>query len=153
MFSWQKFLTVHIVMQKFLITISNSFKFFLFLFYLTVSKGMMIFKSKNRIPKTFVYSLSAEQVYSKSNPRELQEFFREPRFNGLFDTSNVFIECRSWKTFFNYSNSVVFDATFSAFKYHIKMQDLFYFLKYASISFMNSNYLSSWSSWRVTKKR
>ena len=58
-----------------------------------------------------LFSLTAEQVFKKSNPIEIHQFLREKRFEKLFNPSCTIIECRSWRSLISKRNNVVFDAT------------------------------------------
>ena len=54
------------------------------------------FSKQIRYPSLIIYSLSYDQAFLKSSPRELALFIREKRFSKYFDTSKVLWEVRSW---------------------------------------------------------
>ena len=68
-----------------------------FLLALFLSATIIKFFSKQiRYPSLIVHSLSYDQAFLKSSPRELALFIREKRFSKYFDTSKVLWEVRSW---------------------------------------------------------
>lgn len=116
------------------------FRNFCFLLTLFLSATIIKFFSKQiRYPSLIVYSLSYDQAFLKSSPRELALFIREKRFSKYFDTSNVLWEVRSWSPRRVISPGFTYDAALHLFTRCISWKSIFF----AARRVINLNALST----------
>ena len=84
---------------------------------------------QTRYPSLIFYSLSFEQAYLHSNPKELKLFLKEKRFTQYLDTKNVLWQVRSWNPRRIISQGFIFDASFYLFVRCISWNSIFLIIK------------------------
>jgi len=107
---------------KLLINLRN----FLFLAGLLLFAVAVKFVSKQVVyPSLIFYSLSFEQAFLNSNPRELKSFLEEKRFTQYLNTENVLWQVRSWDPRRITSRGFTFDASFYLFVKCVSWNSIF----------------------------
>ena len=99
---------------------------FLFLAGLLLFAMTVKFISKQTVyPSLIFYSLSFEQAFLNSNPRELKSFLEEKRFTQYLNTENVLWQVRSWNPRRITSRGFTYDAAFYLFVRCISWNSIF----------------------------
>jgi polysaccharide biosynthesis PFTS motif protein len=128
-----------------LITLRN----FLFLTVLLLFAMTVKFISKQiSYPSLIFYSLSFEQAYLHSNPRELKLFLKEKRFTPYLSTENVLWQVRSWSPRRVISRGFTYDASFYLFVRCVSWNSIFLVIK----KLVNFKYLSKTLHHRYLKE-
>ncbi len=99
---------------------------FLFLAGLLLFAITVKFISKQTVyPSLIFYSLSYEQAFLNSNPRELKLFLEEKRFTQYLNTDNVLWQVRSWNPRRITSRGFTYDASFYLFVRCVSWDSIF----------------------------
>ncbi len=107
---------------KCLITLRNFlFISVLVLFALTVK----CISKRVRYPSLIFYSLTFEQAFLNSNPRQLKSFLEEKRFARYLNTENVLWQVRSWHPRRIASRGFTYDASFYLFVRCVSWNSIF----------------------------
>ena len=110
---------------------------FLFLAGLLLFAMTVKFISKQTVyPSLIFYSLSFEQAFLNSNPRELKSFLEEKRFTQYLNTENVLWQVRSWNPRRITSRGFTYDAAFYLFVRCVSWNSIFLVTK-KLVSFKN----------------
>ena len=110
---------------------------FLFLAGLLLFAMTVKFISKQTVyPSLIFYSLSFEQAFLNSNPRELKSFLEEKRFTQYLNTENVLWQVRSWNPRRMKSRGFTYDAAFYLFVRCVSWNSIFLVTK-KLVSFKN----------------
>ena len=103
---------------------------FLFLAGLLFFAMTVKFISKQTVyPSLIFYSLTFEQAFWNSNPRELKSFLEEKRFTQYLNTENVLWQVRSWNPKRITSRGFTYDASFYLFVRCVSWKSIFLAIK------------------------
>lgn len=85
-------------------------KVVVFFFMVAALMFMGLFRKRRPSPTACIFSLSSEQVFCKSSPNGILDFFNEDRFSSRVDFSLPIIEVRSLKSIFGKNQRITYDT-------------------------------------------
>lgn len=80
-------------------------------------------------PTALVFSLSHDQVFQKSTPKDVINFFKEKRFTSRANLSNPIIEVRSFKAILSKDPNVTYDIALYLFSKVLNRESCFWVYK------------------------